>query len=326
MDCISFECGNCGATLKVRAGFAGRSVQCPKCAKKTLVPAPGVESAPAAPAPAVRQSAPAPAPEPPGPEPVPAAKPTEPQVSAAAPAPQSAAAADTSTFTARIEQLEKDLAAATERAGAAEKSLQEELAAAKQRAEEAEQKAAAAATAASEAKTAAGLDAEALQEETRVRFEAELRAARATITELQGKLSAAYQERVLGAEPVAAPSPAAADDADIVDADALLADMSALKFGKYLRAAILLHAAVVLVTSIGYFIRLARPEPPPEEEAPAEAPAESTAVPGVVESEPVPAPEPSTERPKTELEKQVESLPVPGEKPPSSAVTLEDDL
>lgn len=73
---IEFACTNCGSSLKVIAAFAGRVVQCPKCAKRTKVPAaegsgsPGAApteagpaaGAPAADAPVAMPAAPAPAP------------------------------------------------------------------------------------------------------------------------------------------------------------------------------------------------------------------------------------------------------------------------
>lgn len=38
---IEFACSNCGANLKVLKAFAGKTIMCPKCAKKTVVPASG---------------------------------------------------------------------------------------------------------------------------------------------------------------------------------------------------------------------------------------------------------------------------------------------
>jgi len=40
MTLIAFECERCAAALKVRPMLAGRSIQCPKCGRKTAVPAP----------------------------------------------------------------------------------------------------------------------------------------------------------------------------------------------------------------------------------------------------------------------------------------------
>ncbi len=88
MTTIEFQCERCEAALKVRKMLAGRTIQCPKCGRKTAVPKPDSATDPAE-ASTVMEPGKAPEPAPVAPAPPPA-QPTPP----AAPAPEPSADAE----------------------------------------------------------------------------------------------------------------------------------------------------------------------------------------------------------------------------------------
>jgi DNA-directed RNA polymerase subunit RPC12/RpoP len=355
---ISFACGNCAAALKVLKSFAGKSIQCPKCAKKTAVPGgtPKEEAAAPAPAttpvPATAASEPAvvPPPEPPKaaeilppvatapakpvaaapapkaePAPVPKVEPPAPKVEAPVPAPVQ----PVDTVQPKLREQEQKIEALTRQMRDLELRLDVE----RLKAEKAEQ----------EKQALAGRKADErlrLQEELSVHFKAEVEAARQTITRLEDKVREATEQRL------ATPAPGARSaaqiekellqnpdetmmEAETAVPDAVMAQIRDSRFGRYLRTAIVIHAVLLGVTSIGlirgYFVK-----PPPEgadgagtntvtavsapasEAAPAApaAPAAAVAEPGPAASAEKPADKPAAAGP-------LEVLPAAGEKPPT---------
>ena len=124
---------------------------------------------------------------------------------------------------------------------------------------------------------------------------------------------------------------------EIVDADALIANIKEVPFGKYLRGAVLFHLILILITSPLYIYNTWI-NPPEEEQTEAEAATEETSseegeasesdesnmdeMDSTGEEEPA---EEALKREKTALEKRVETLPEDGEVP-TSGISLEDDL
>jgi len=348
MKLLEFECERCGATLKVRPVLAGRSVQCPKCRKKTAVPDPN-----AAPAPdeqTTQPSAQAPADAPPKPQPPPAADtprpPTPPAADAprpqptppvtprpAAPTAQPPAAATAAPPPAASRppvpapSVPDDTDAIKEL-----KALQAEVLVLKRRLTEAE----------SAAETARQ-EADALRQKAEKpaapaadgRLQAELEAARNRISELDGRLGTTREQLKLAREAIAAGHALPAESVDFnedKEADALLDDLRTVKFGKIVRTAVIAHVIVILATSLGYIygrIQARRPAmTDPSIEAMAVTPQEATAPPeqdvSPFEDEPdAPAPqpapraEPPAERPLSDIERRIQELPAPDERPES---------
>ena len=123
-------------------------------------------------------------------------------------------------------------------------------------------------------------------------------------------------------------------------ADALIADIKASGIGRYVRLSVVIHAAVIILTSIFFIISLVRGRPaappaqpasqPPQAAASSPAPASKPEKP--VEEAPKPAPAAPAARSdavrreaKTDLEKKVESLPSREELPKDTSVTLDLD-
>jgi len=318
---IAFNCEKCGAGLKVKDGVAGHTVLCPKCGKKTQVPR-GSDAEDGAPA-GVRAEGPAAEPGPAAPT-RPAEQPTP------KPPVEPASAASALRDDAEAQRREAEVRDLTERV----RSMQEERDAARDAAREAAAKADAAKSAAGEA----GRARETEIEKTAVgRYEADLAAKEQRIAELEKQLS----ERPMRA-PAVVPVPlprrapragvAASGASEAVNPDALIADISKSCFGKHLRTAILIHVVIIVLTSVAYLMRVVTRKdadaevPAPVETAAAVAPVEMPAVEEtgeVAETESKPQAPP---REKTDLEKNIESVPEAGALPGETSISLDDDL
>lgn len=225
---ISFPCAVCSAGLKVLKSFSGKTIQCPKCAKKTLVPggapkeapasqpaapaAPAaVEASPPAPAPAVSPapaSVPAPVEKPtataepsPAPKPAVASSPAPAPVSTPVPAPVSApvpVAAPAAVAPAVVEAdatLIKRVREQEQKTEALLRQMEEmelKLDVARLRAEKAEQERQA-------LETRKESDRAKLKDELSVHYQAEMEAARKTINRLEEKVQEATQARLAAA-------------------------------------------------------------------------------------------------------------------------------
>jgi|GEM_PF-2653105 len=351
---IRFACEVCGAVLKVKAALAGKILQCPKCAKRTKV-VPLDESAAQSPpvsAPAPRPQAAVTAesrlrqtagvsPQPPSsatPEPAP----HEPAEAPVSPLPSPAPAIGEPSC------LHEDAAKGQESAVSREleeklKELEAQLEVARLRAERAEQEKQAALASLSE-------DRRRLQEEAAAHFRAELEAAKKTISQLHAQIEDEKRRRVESLKQERTATEIERDllgsgqyaltESEIAAADALIADIKASGIGRYVRLSVVIHAAVIILTSIFFIISLVRGRPaappaqpasqPPQAAAPSPAPASKPEKP--VEEAPKPAPAAPAARSdaarreaKTDLEKKVESLPSREELPKDTSVTLDLD-
>ncbi len=359
MKLLEFECERCGATLKVRPMLAGRSVQCPKCRKKTAVPdpnaapapeqpaaadtanippptAPAVSTAPPPAAPAVPTApppAPAAAPPKPPPEPAPPPPVRKPQPPAAEPAPPPAVHSHPTPAPAPVRApAEPDNAETIKEF----KSLQAEVMLLKRCLSEAE---AAAETARGETDALRRKAEQPAVSPADGRLQAELEAARNRIRELDGRLETTREQLKLAREAIAAghalPSEAVDFGAD-EEADAMLGDLRTVKFGKIVRTAVIAHVIVILATSLGYIygrIQARQPaRPDPAADPMAVAPQAATAAPDQDVSpfddepdapKPAPAPAPAprdtrpADRPLSDIERRIQELPAPDERPES---------
>lgn len=325
---LVFECENCGANLKVRKAAAAREILCPKCGRKTATPAAktgettkepnasGMKKSPAAPS-----------------SPKPSASP--PQAEGASPEALRAAErriraleeelSGEQTLRSRIEQLEAALEKERQATAEAETAAQKAGASEEGRADEVARRA------------------EAEKEKLVERHREELAAMRREIEFLKAHPPAGPREKA----PPAAPGPAKAppsEPEDEVNPDTLIEPLLKQRFGVNLRNAILAHAAILLVASLG-FIRgcmggAEEPEPAVSEApSPAEAPEETAPapeVPAATSEEPAPtprehssdrpdprAPAGESARPPTDLERRMEALPEPGEVPEPTALDLD---
>jgi len=324
---IEFSCAKCGANLKVRAAFGGHSVQCPKCGKKTDVPKAGENMAQSAGQVAVPSTNHAVADA--------GLKTEEPSL----PIPDmSMYDKQISTMAKKIREMEAQLEVAKLRAEQSEKARQEAL---KEKKTEREQ----------------------IECEISGHYQAEIEAARASVAELKARLSQEYRKRIeLQAEEgnrtcaeierdLLASGVPEIDGENIVDPDALISEITTLPFGKYLRIAVALHVCFILLTSIGYFFRLAKAKPEedesaeatpagavsdsaktnkskitekPEDQAPEAEQGLSKETGKDTKKEPTAGPD---RKEKTKIEQSIESLPKEGETPPSNtSVSLDKDL
>jgi DNA-directed RNA polymerase subunit RPC12/RpoP len=347
---VSFSCANCASSLKVLKSFAGKAIQCPKCTKKTLVPDPGAKPGPApaesdAPAAPVAASKPADAPVPktiipeaPKPEPIAAVKPPAPKPAAPAPKADAVSAArPTEDLQPRLNEQGQKLEALMRQM----KDMELRLDVARLKAEkaEAEKQALAAQKEKDRAK---------IQDELSVHFKAEIEAARRTIVRLEEKVQDATQQRLVKASALDGRTAAqiekellenpddALTESETAVPDAVMADIRESRFGRYVRASLMIHVVILAVTSLGliktYFVK------PPEgvdeggtnTVTTVSSPAASgEAAPAPVEAAPaatVPSETAPVEKPagtagtapvKAKPIVPEEALPAPGEKPPS---------
>ncbi len=321
---IAFACEKCAASLKVLKSLAGKTIQCPKCSKKTAVPggarppaAPGKNAAP--PPPAVSSKPPLPAVPPPPP-------PKTPSFAGAVPA-----AAPDEALAARVRDLEQKLEHQTRDL----RTMEQRLDVARLRMERAEQEKQELAARKSD-------DRGRLEAELSAHFQAELEAARKTIARMEEKVQQATVDRLQRTKETGRtaveiekallenPDDALTESETLVP-DAVLSDIRESRFGRYIRLAIVIHAVVLGLTSIVYIRNRISPPPPPDEAGGAS----TNAVPAV--ASPVPAgsvpetgtstgtgevsetgtkvsvPAPSAAAPASALE----ALPEPGEKAPT---------
>ncbi len=328
MILVEFECERCGAMLKVRPMLAGKSVQCAKCRRKTAVPAvddvtPSAASpvqAPPQPSSPIQTSVPmTEATPPPPPEPTAAPEPPPPVTASPHPTPVSPPLAQASVTTeAQQQQLAalnteiKMLREKVAKADRASETAREELD--RMQAQTHELKAAAAA-AASNTSTAA-----------------ELSAVQNRVKELEARLATSQEQLRLAREAIAKgaalPSEAVSFDENY-EAEALLADLKAVPFGKILRTAVIIHVVIILGTSLGYLYRryqMSKPAPTdPSITAEQVVPQIATPQPAQdvspfenePEVTPAPAPPPQETRPLSDIERRIQELPRPGEQPES---------
>jgi DNA-directed RNA polymerase subunit RPC12/RpoP len=341
MNTIAFSCARCGALLKVLKTFAGKTILCPRCAKKTPVPGdpqaaePGAMSgegsqertSPGAAAKTVR-------PEesfvvtPPSTPPSAVHRTTTPPEAPSAPpspAPASPVAAEEGIWKQRLERKEAEIRALSDRI----RDLETQLETTRMRLERAERE-----LAACQARNADEL--ERRRAEWTAQAQAELEAARAVIARLEQEL----RERA-AAPSGGVPSAAAIEQAlvtrggdfdwesEAARADVALSDLRKVSFSRFLRAAIAIHVAILGLTSVGYLFRRvrppeARPEPNPPAAAETNRPAAGAAPSPAALPSPVPAPSsappvtsPSPASPSAPTPpKEWETLPAPGETPP----------
>jgi DNA-directed RNA polymerase subunit RPC12/RpoP len=331
---ISFPCGNCGAGLKLVKSLAGKMILCPKCAKKTLVPGGAPPPAPAAP------ESPASAPEP-SPASVAAAPSDTPPASSPATPPPKPPARPPVTLPQTDDSLQPRLREQDAKLEVLTRQMQDmelRLEVARLKTEKAEQEKNA-------LLTQKATDKLRLQEELSTHFQAELEAARKTITGLEGRVREATERRL--ASPAASGGRTAAQiekellenpddaltEAETAVPDAVMAAITQSRFSRYIRTSIVIHAIIMGLTSVGtikgYFIK----EPVPAEagdsatnavpiKAVSPSAVDTAAVkPAAAEPAAAAVPpggaEPATLPPKSTEEKKMEALPAPGEKPPS---------
>lgn len=304
MTLIAFECERCGAGLKVRKMLAGRTIQCPKCGRKTAVPGP--DTTPETPGTVESSETPGTAESPDSPV-------------AVTPVTVDAAAHDrrNALLLQQVQILESQLADAAQTARAA----QQESAGLREALNGCKESVSATSHDAVDGRLASELEA------TRRRMEAQEQ----RIGTLQEQLSQAQAAIASGS----ALPPSAVTFDDHAEAESLLAGMRSVSFPKILRTAVLIHAVIVLGTSIGYFYNMWRNRQP----EPVQTEAEATAEPAVdalpagnadASIEPPPSAAPASpavpavapSRPKSEIERRIESLPEPGERPTASSVDL----
>lgn len=280
---IEFSCANCGVTLKVLQGFAGKTIQCPKCAKKTRVPAVGAtpEKRPAAAGGVASSSVPeekatpvvepvplslerpTPAPEPPAPV---RNLPVEPRLS---PVPASPPLAEPAPLVE--DRLQPRLGEQEERVEAMTRQMRDmelRLDVARLKTEKVTQEK-------QELAAQKATDRLRLQEELSVHFQAEIEAARKTITRLEEKVREATQQRLSSGAAAGGRTAAqiekellenpddALTESETAVPDAVMADISKSRFSRYVRTSILIHAVLLGVTSVGmikaYFVKEAPP-------------------------------------------------------------------
>lgn len=320
---IETTCSKCGAALKLRATVAGRTIQCPRCGRKTEV-ARGGPVAAAAPASAA-ETRPAPA----GPAPLP---PVDADVVDEAPDAPASVRAESSPQSdgVPLQELQDRI-----------RRMEAELDVARLRAEEAER-------ARQQALESRSIDRKAVRQEAVQHQESELQAAKQCIAELQARLSAEYQKRISspagrsaseierevlqeGGAPVATPV-----EDEVADPDALIAEIKRSSFGRDLRSSVVIHAILIAVTSVGLLIAWLRGAPPatPASDTTGQPVATNAAaaVMGGGAASNAPASRPA-ERPSSRegtgtssLERAVEALPEKGELPRESSVSLDGDL
>ncbi len=342
MNTIAFSCARCGAALKVLKTFAGKTILCPRCAKKTPVP---TETEPAG-----RMSGEAPAPSAPVKSfPADAAMTEQPSKSAAAPlspspetkepapAPPPVSALSSSSVSGedrvwkeRLDRKEAEIRLLSERI----KELETLLETSRLRLERAERELASVQTRHAE-------DMERQRLEWTAQSRAELEAARAVITRLEQEL------RERASAPAGENVSAAAIERDLLKrggeidweseaarADVAMSDLRKVSFARFLRAAVAIHLVVLGLTSLGYLYRRIRPkEPEPEvptaavatggsvtQAPPGSAGAETGTVTAPIPATPATSPPPSPVAPSSTQE--WETLPVPGETPRPTDIEL----
>lgn len=364
---IRFACQVCGAVLKVKAALSGKILQCPRCGKRTtVVPIDEASSQSPSAAPTTQTAVPSPAPlpqPPPPPAPVRPAPtppaPPQPQRPEAAPqiqqpagvsgvrppAPEAPAIAEAAVSQEAAPKTPKavDLSEIEEKL----RRLEAELDVATLRAEKAEQEKEAALARLAD-------DRERLREETAAHYRAELEAAKKTISQLQAQIEEEKRRRVESLKSGRSAAEIERDllksgqyaltESEMAAADALIADIKTSGMGRHVRLSVMIHAVVIILTSIFFIVSLVRgrsaspaPATAPAASPQQSAPAPAASAPAKTENKvehgtekaptPVSATKPETGRrePKTELEKKVESLPSREELPKDTSVTLDLD-
>lgn len=337
---IEFECANCGAKLKVKAAAAGRKLRCPRCGKLTDVPkveasdsaARAVPVSPSRRGKIVRKA-----------ESPPASDLSSQIVEEADAAVPSVSEPKPDIADPRLGMLEQQISELTEKLRQTEAKLE----IAQLRAAQAE-----------EGKQGAIEKMQSQEKEIEAKiaehYQSEILAAKKTIGDLEGKLTAEVKKRVEERSRQTGRSAAEIErdllragtaqskDENVIDPDALVSEIQVLPFGKVLRASVLIHICVIAVTSIGYLVWLAQGKPE-KEKPPAPASAEVAPAPSADKAgtsgtpdEPVRAVAEGATNEETEIrggtkrsagksaiEKSIESLPEKGEVPTDTSVSLD---
>lgn len=366
---LEFQCAHCDARLNVKAWLAGKKINCPKCHKKILVPTkngtvasvpedlatplkktPDTKTVKPATTPATTRKPAAPAaPPPPSTTEPPASAAPNPASGAAKPSspPEPpASAAPPPADSGRLTELEREVGKKDALLAEREKELlalrsamenrQRELAA-----RDADLEKLRAETQKTRAQPAPPDDQARREKE---RQAADLERARQQVAALEQQLADARREAATArAQPSGHDGGGAstAGNDEEPDPDRLIAGLQRSTLRRGLRISIFGHAALLLLTSLGFLywsLRGGRPEPEPESPAAAQPetrqPSERetqrreaalaletpAATRGVAERPP------ETERPRSRIEEIIESLPEPGETPRPSDVSLDLDL
>ncbi len=354
---LQFQCGRCDARLTVKNMLAGRKINCPKCHKKIQVPSTdnGIakvpedlaavsrqetrKNTPATEASATFIGSKAQTPE------APAASASSPAEEKPAPPPSSAPTEDVSAARTRIEEQERQLAKRQAEVERLEGELESE------RKTQAEETASLRTEIKNITESLQAVRAEADRREKQAPAPAPgndeaLEDARRRIAELERQLAATRRQAQAAAAAnrhgdQSAAIPEEDEGEEGPDPDLLIAHLQKSTLRRGLRMSLLAHVAVLMLTSLGFLywtIRGERPESEtsadgetpaavqavePEEQAEAGDRAPDTRPAPPVETEA--PPDTVTERPRSSIEEEIESLPEPDEEPEPSDVTLDFD-